>query len=148
MQLILRRASVSRKGGPWQHEDYDVFDDDREVGRIYLVDGYAGNETWFWGVSFLLTNRKSYGHASSLDEAKLGSMPHSAQYVECGLALLVDCVGAVFVGLAVASCYVSLFGHGYLPSCAELSVATRSRICTGPHASSTPTRLVCRLGIR
>jgi hypothetical protein len=38
--------------------------------RVYLVDGYDGKETWFWGVSFQLTGRKSYGHAPSLDEAK------------------------------------------------------------------------------
>jgi hypothetical protein len=31
--LILRRANVSRKGGAWQHEDYDVFDGERDVGR-------------------------------------------------------------------------------------------------------------------
>jgi hypothetical protein len=36
--LILRRANVSRISGHWQDEDYDVFDGDREVGRIYLVD--------------------------------------------------------------------------------------------------------------
>jgi hypothetical protein len=47
-----------------------VFDCEREVGRIYLVDGYDGKETWFWSVSFQLTGRKSYGHATSLDEAK------------------------------------------------------------------------------
>jgi hypothetical protein len=35
-----------------------------------LVDGYGGKETWFWGVSFQLTGRKSYGHAPSLDAAK------------------------------------------------------------------------------
>jgi hypothetical protein len=70
MQLILRRANVSRISGSWQEEDFDVFDGDREVGRIYLVDGYGGNETWFWGVSFQVTGRKSYGHASSLEEAK------------------------------------------------------------------------------
>ena len=69
-QLILRRANVSRKGGPWQHNDFDVFDGERDVGRVYLVDGYGGKETWFWGVSFQLTGRKSYGHAASLDEAK------------------------------------------------------------------------------
>jgi hypothetical protein len=68
--LILRRAKESRKGGEWQHEDYDVFDGDREVGRIYLVDSEVMQETWFWGVSFQLTGRKSYGHVSSLDEAK------------------------------------------------------------------------------
>jgi hypothetical protein len=37
MQLVLRRANVSRISGEWQHEDYDVFDGDREVGRIYRV---------------------------------------------------------------------------------------------------------------
>ena len=68
--LTLRRANASRKGGPWQHEDYDVFDGEHDVGRIYLVDGYDGNEIWFWGVSFQLTGRKSYGHATSLEEAK------------------------------------------------------------------------------
>jgi hypothetical protein len=45
-----------------------VFDGDREVGRIYRVN--SPDDIWFWGVSFLLTNRKSYGHAASLDEAK------------------------------------------------------------------------------
>jgi hypothetical protein len=45
MQLTLRRASVSRISGNWDDDDYDVFDGDRDVGRIYLVDGYAGNET-------------------------------------------------------------------------------------------------------
>ena len=57
--LILRRANVSRKGGSWQHEAYDVFDGERCVGRIFL----DANNAWFWGVSFQLTGRKSYGHA-------------------------------------------------------------------------------------
>jgi hypothetical protein len=38
-----------------------VFDGDREVGRIYLIDGYGDRETWFWGVWFQLTGRTSYG---------------------------------------------------------------------------------------
>jgi len=37
MSLILRRANASRKGGYWQHEDYDVFDGERDIGRIYRV---------------------------------------------------------------------------------------------------------------
>jgi hypothetical protein len=49
-----------------------VFDGDREVGRIYLIYGYGDRETWFWGVSFQLTGRTSYGHAVSLEEAKAG----------------------------------------------------------------------------
>ena len=63
--LTLRRANVSRKGGHWNEDDFDVFAGEREVGRIYRVN--AADEIWFWGVSFLLTNRKSYGH---LDGAK------------------------------------------------------------------------------
>src|SRR5260370_15972681 len=35
--LILRRANVSRKGGTWSEHDFDVFDGDRDVGRIYRV---------------------------------------------------------------------------------------------------------------
>jgi hypothetical protein len=41
-----------------------VFDGERDVGRIFRQDGQ-----WFWGVSFQLTGRKSYGHAPTLDEA-------------------------------------------------------------------------------
>jgi hypothetical protein len=60
--LILRRARVSRKGSERQNEDYNVFDGDRDVGRIYLVhSGGDCTETWFWGVSFKVTKRKSYG---------------------------------------------------------------------------------------
>jgi hypothetical protein len=66
--LVLRRANVSRISGQWQDEDYDVFDGDREIGRIYLIDSQAGS--WFWGVSFQVIKRKSYGYALSLDEAK------------------------------------------------------------------------------
>ena len=70
MSLVLRRANVSRVSGQWQDEDYDVFDGDHDVGRIYLVDSNGDQQTWFWGVSFQLTGRKSYGHAATLDEAK------------------------------------------------------------------------------
>jgi hypothetical protein len=43
VQLILRPASVSRISGSWQQEDYDVFDGDRDVGRVYLVDAYGAS---------------------------------------------------------------------------------------------------------
>jgi hypothetical protein len=67
--LILRRAQA-RKRGERQDEDYDVFDGDRDVGRIYLVHSDDGTETWFWGVSFQVTKRKSYGYAASIEQAK------------------------------------------------------------------------------
>ena len=62
MQLILRRANVFRLSGPWSEDDYDVFEGDRDVGRIYRVTDRPNSE-WFWGVSFdlTLTGEKSYG---------------------------------------------------------------------------------------
>ena len=68
--VTLRRANVSRRSGEWQH-DFDVFDGDRDVGRIYLIERFGGTEKWFWGVPFQLTGRKSYGTAESLDGAKI-----------------------------------------------------------------------------
>jgi hypothetical protein len=66
MPLILRRANVSRISGAWNDDDYDVYDGDRDVGRIFRqADG-----SWFWGVSFMLTKCKSYGHAASFEDAK------------------------------------------------------------------------------
>jgi hypothetical protein len=67
--LTLRRAGTSRPSGSWQDEDYNVFDCEREVGRIYQVTDHLESR-WFWGVSFQVTGRKSYGYADSLDEAK------------------------------------------------------------------------------
>jgi hypothetical protein len=68
--LILRLAQVARKRGTLQSDDYDVFDGDRDVGRIYLIHATDRAEIWFWGISFQLTKRKSYGYASTLEEAK------------------------------------------------------------------------------
>jgi hypothetical protein len=70
--LILRRANMSRTSGYWQDDDYDVFDGGRCVGRIYLVDRYGGNETWFWGLAFECQRpaRKSHGCSESLEHAK------------------------------------------------------------------------------
>jgi hypothetical protein len=69
MKLILRSANSFREGGDWNADDFDVFDGDRVVGRVYRLNSPDG--IWFWGVSFLLTNRKSYGHAASFNEAKV-----------------------------------------------------------------------------
>jgi hypothetical protein len=65
----LRRASISRLSGTWSDHDYDVFDGDRDVGRIYRLDDRP-DSAWFWGVGFQPTGRKSYGHAPTLDDAK------------------------------------------------------------------------------
>jgi hypothetical protein len=59
----------SPKGGEW-NDDYDVFDGEHCVGRVYQVNDCPGRESWFWGVSFGLIRRKCYGYAATLDEAK------------------------------------------------------------------------------
>ena len=68
-QLALRPANVSRKGGPWSEHDFDVFDGDRNVGRIYGAGGRPDGQ-WIWGVSFQLTGKKRFGRSPSLDDAK------------------------------------------------------------------------------
>ena len=71
MTLRLRRANGSRKSGVWQHDDFEVFDGERSIGRIFLFNRFHEFERWFWGVSFQLTGRKSYGdQAASLNQAK------------------------------------------------------------------------------
>jgi hypothetical protein len=67
--LTLRRANFSRPAGSWQEDDYDVIEGERVVGRIYRVTDRA-DSPWFWGVSFQVIRRKSYGYANSLDAAK------------------------------------------------------------------------------
>ena len=66
MPLLLRRAQGHRRGD-WNPHDFDVLDDGREVGRIYRIN--AATEIWWWGVSFQLTGRKSYGDAPTRDAA-------------------------------------------------------------------------------
>jgi hypothetical protein len=55
--LVLRRTSVSRQGGDWNDDDFDVFDGERAVGRIYRMN--SPDEIWFWGVSFLPANARA-----------------------------------------------------------------------------------------
>jgi hypothetical protein len=68
--LLLTRAREPLTGGSRSETDYDVFDEDRHVGRIYLVAPPRSSESWFWGVSFQVTKRKCYGYALSLEGAK------------------------------------------------------------------------------
>jgi hypothetical protein len=67
MQLVLRRANLSRVSGQWQDDDYDVFDGERDVGRIFQqADG-----SWFWGVSFQLRRSAQARARVEADAAKI-----------------------------------------------------------------------------
>jgi hypothetical protein len=77
--LLLRRARGHRPGY-WQAEDYDVLDGERSVGRIFL----QAHGELFWGVSFMLTGRKSYGDARTREAAMAAFRTESSRWFkEC-----------------------------------------------------------------
>jgi hypothetical protein len=124
--LILRRASTSRPSGTWSDHDFDVFDGDRDVGRIYRVDHRP--ELWFWGVSFELTGRKSYGRAPSLDEAKVAlGMAKPMNDERRLLELLADnpngCTESLLLAYGFRIELIALLGAGLATARSERMVA-------------------------
>jgi hypothetical protein len=59
--LVLRRVNVSRISGSRQDDDFDVFDGERDVGRIYLVDDNGDPEMCFWGASLRPADARRWG---------------------------------------------------------------------------------------
>jgi hypothetical protein len=51
-QLILKRASASRSSGQWSDDDYDVLENGKVVGRIFLSPAAPQDRQWMWTLAY------------------------------------------------------------------------------------------------
>jgi hypothetical protein len=70
--LILKRGNASRPSGQWSDEDYDVLAGGKVVGRIYEDASASTPPELRWSITEVApaVPGKTYGHATTLDEAK------------------------------------------------------------------------------
>jgi hypothetical protein len=46
--LILKRGNLSRSSGQWSDDDYDVLENGKVVGRIFLSPAAPAGRQWMW----------------------------------------------------------------------------------------------------
>jgi len=63
--LILKRGNLSRRGGQWRDDDFDVLENGVVVGRIFCLDAVGPQgRPWMWasGHSAAAVKRAAHGY--------------------------------------------------------------------------------------
>ena len=68
--LALKRASKSRPSGTWDADDYDVFANDRCIGRIMWTHAASRETPWFW---VILARCPNYPHDRGYEATREGA---------------------------------------------------------------------------
>jgi len=70
--LILKQANKSRPSGQWDANDFDVFEADRNIGRIMWTHAAPSDRRWFFSI---ITRGPQHPHQRGYAPTREEAMP-------------------------------------------------------------------------